>query len=179
MISVIKRVCNTITTSAVVLTVILAVLLVGLRLVGLQPFVVLSGSMEPKYPVGSMIYVAAVDPEQLRTGDPVTFYLNDKTVATHRIIEVCDTQALAFRTKGDANQTPDGDPIAADRIIGKPVFCIPYLGYVSNYIQQPPGRYVTLGVGLLVILLAFAPDLFQAFDDRNRKEHNEDQEENL
>ena len=60
-----------------VLAVILAVALVGVRLVGLQVFTVLSGSMEPTYHVGSLIYVKDVDYKELEAGDVITFMLDE------------------------------------------------------------------------------------------------------
>lgn len=82
----------------------LAVALVGVRLVGLNTYVVLSGSMEPTYHTGSLLYVKSVDPQDLRVGDPITFMLNEDTVATHRIIEILpdeeDSSVLRFRTQG-------------------------------------------------------------------------------
>ena len=52
-----KKLWNMITTVLVALVVILAILLVGVRVIGLTPYVVLSGSMEPTYHTGSLIYV--------------------------------------------------------------------------------------------------------------------------
>ena len=94
----------------VALVVLLAVLLVGTRVIGLTPYTVLSGSMEPTYHVGSIIYVKNVAPEDLKLNDPVTFRLSDSIIATHRIIEIHGegTSELSFRTKGDANEVADG-----------------------------------------------------------------------
>ena len=156
-----KRVWNVVTTVFVVLVVAIAVLLVGVRLFGIKPYTVLSGSMEPKYPVGSMIYVVEVDPLTLKEGDPVTFMLNETTVATHRIIEVIpdeeDPTVVRFRTKGDNNDIPDGDPLHSKNVIGKPLFAIPLLGYVANYVQNPPGRYVALGVCVIMLIACMIP----------------------
>ena len=52
----VQRVWNAATTVLVVLVVILALLLVGVRLVGFRPMCVLSGSMEPGIPVGAIVY---------------------------------------------------------------------------------------------------------------------------
>lgn len=57
----VKKIWNTVTSVLVAVVVILALLLVGARVVGLQVFTVLSGSMEPTYHVGSLIYVKKVD----------------------------------------------------------------------------------------------------------------------
>ena len=45
-------------------------------------------------------------------------------------------------------------------MIGVPQFSIPYLGYVSDFIQHPPGMYITIAAGAVLIILVFLPDLF-------------------
>lgn len=166
-----KKVWNTITTILVTLVVILAVLLVGARLVGLQVFSVLSGSMEPTYHTGSLIYVKTVDPFTIEEGTPITFMMDEKTVATHRVVGIVpdedDPSTIRFRTKGDANSTEDGTLVHYKNVIGTPVFTIPYLGYVANYIQNPPGTYISMAAGAVLLMLVFIPDLFD--DDNGKK----------
>ena len=168
----IKKIWNIITNIIVVLTVILAVALVGVRLVGLQVFTVLSGSMEPTYHVGSLIYVKDVDYKELEAGDVITFMLDEDTVATHRITEVVpdeeEPDTLRYRTKGDANDAEDGKLVHYKNVIGSPVFTIPYLGYFADYIQNPPGTYVAISVGAVLLLLVFLPDLFSS-DDKDKE----------
>ena len=169
----IRKVWNIVTSIIVALAVILAVALVGVRLVGLQVFTVLSGSMEPTYHTGALIYVKDVDYTTLEVGDPITFLLNEDTIATHRIVEVVPDEekpdVLRFRTQGDANAAPDGSLVHYKNIIGKPVFTIPYLGYVANYIQNPPGTYVAISAGAVLLLLVFLPDLLGGGDDKKNK----------
>lgn len=158
-----KKVYNIITSVLLVVVIIFAFLLVGVRLFGLTPYTVLSGSMEPTYHVGSLIYVKSVDPNSLTDGDPVTYHTEKGTVVTHRIIEVIPAtpeSEVSFRTKGDANDTPDGgDPLPASRVLGKPVFSIPYLGYVANYIQSPSGIFLAIGMCLLLMVGMFVPEI--------------------
>ena len=167
----IKRIWNWISSILVAAVVLLAVALVGVRIVGLQPYVVLSGSMEPTYSVGSLIYVKSTDYKQLKVGDPITFLVSEDTVATHRIIEVLpdedDPNTIRYFTQGDANDAPDGSSVHYKNIIGKPVFSIPYLGYVSNYIQTPPGKYVAISGCALLMLLVFLPDVFVQDEKKN------------
>ena len=161
---IIKKVWNAITTVLVILIVILAILLVGVRLAGFRVFTVLSGSMEPTYHVGSLIYVKDVDYRQLEAGDVITFMLDENTVATHRIIQVVpdedEPEVLRFATQGDANDAPDGTLVHYKNVIGTPVFTIPQLGYVANYIQNPPGTYIAISGAAILLLLMFLPDLF-------------------
>lgn len=173
-----KKAWNTVSTIIVVLVVIFAVVLIGVRLVGIQPYTVLSSSMEPKYPTGSLIYVKKVDYKTLKVGDNITFMLNEDTVATHQIIEIVpdakDENILKFRTQGIANETPDGGAVHCNNVIGKPVFMIPYLGYVANYIQNPPGLYVTIAAVAILLILFFFPDILRVASDDTKKKKNED-----
>lgn len=168
----IKKIWNGFTTVIVAVVVILAILMVGARVVGLRVFTVLSGSMEPTYHVGALIYVKSVDYTELEAGDVITFMLDENTVATHRITEVVpdedDPDVLRFRTKGDANDSEDASLVHYKNVIGTPVFTIPCLGYVANYIQNPPGTYIAIAVGAILLLLVFLPDLFS--DEASRKE---------
>lgn len=169
-----KKVWNAITTVLVILIVILAVLLVGVRLAGFQVFTVLSGSMEPTYHVGSLIYVKDVDYRQLEAGDVITFMLDENTVATHRIIQVVpdedEPEVLRYATQGDANDAPDGTLVHYKNVIGTPVFTIPQLGYVANYIQNPPGTYIAISGAAILLLLMFLPDLFSEDEPKKTAE---------
>ena len=155
----------------VVAVVLLAIALVGVRLFGLQVYTVLSGSMEPAYHVGALLYDKKVDPAQLRPGDVITFMLDEETIVTHRIVEVVpdeeDPSVIRFRTKGDANAAADGSLVHYKNVLGTPVFTIPTLGYFANFVQQPPGLYVAIAFGAVLVLLAFLPDLLG--DDKKKK----------
>ena len=161
-----KRVWNIVSGILIAIMVVLVVMLVGVRLIGYQPYCVLSGSMEPTYRTGSLIYVKKADPQDIKVGDPITFVLDENlTVATHRVIEI-DEADRHFYTKGDANEYPDASPVHFNNLIGRPAFTIPYMGYVANYIQNPPGRYIAIAAAAVILLLIFIPDLF---DDSKKK----------
>ena len=155
----VKKIWNIATTVIVVLVVIFAVLLVGVRLLGVQVYSVISGSMEPEYPVGSLIYVKEVDPSEVEVGDVITYVLPNNTPSTHRVIRI-DKENQCFYTKGDANESEDGSPVHYKNLIGTPVFKIPYLGYAAYYIQHPPGMYIAMAAGAVLLILVFLPDLF-------------------
>ena len=166
-----KKLLQIISTILVALVVLLAVALVGVRLAGIRTFTVLSGSMEPTYHVGSLIYVKKVDSTTIRPGQVITFMLDENTVATHRVVEVPDEDdpsTLRFRTKGDANDAEDGSLVHYKNVIGTPVFTIPKLGYVANYIQHPPGLYVAISAGAVLLLLTFLPDLLSGGSDKEQ-----------
>lgn len=156
-----RKIWDVFTTLVVVLVVVLAILLVGVRAAGLQVYTVLTGSMQPDYPVGALVYVRPTDPADLQVRDVITFMANETTVVTHRIVEIVpeptDPDTLWFRVQGDANATPDTEPVHCRNVIGKVVFAIPLLGYVSTYIQQPPGMYVAMGGAAVLLIVAFWP----------------------
>nr|MBR4281086.1 signal peptidase I [Clostridia bacterium] len=196
-----SKLWNLITTLLVVVMVFLAAALVGVRLVGLTPYAVLSGSMEPTYHVGSLIYVKAVDHTTVEVGDPITFIVNDDLLlATHRVVDkkiitereeavldeagqpVLDengdpvTQIVQleepvyyFQTKGDANEDVDGSAVHYKNIVGKPVFSIPLLGYLSSFLQTRKGMIMGISVALVLIILTFLPNLLNWVDDEPKK----------
>ena len=154
-----KKIWNIVSTALVVLMVLCAVFLMGSRVMGYQCFTVISGSMEPKYSVGDLIYVKKVDANTIQVGDDITFILNeDLVVATHRVVRI-DAENQRFYTKGDANEIEDQSPVHFNNVIGVPKFAIPKLGYVSDFVQNPPGMYITIGVGIILILAVFLPDM--------------------
>ena len=168
-----KKIWDTATTVLVVLVVIFAIFLMGSRLVGLQVFNVISGSMEPTYSVGDLLYVKTVDPDSVKVGDPITFVLNeDLVVATHRVVDI-DSENRRFTTKGDANESEDANPVHFNNLIGVPVFSIPLLGYVSAYIQNPPGMYIAIGLGVALLAAVFLPDLLTKKEKKEAQESDQ------
>ena len=184
-----RRLWNLVGSVLVGLIVLLAIALAGVRALGLTPYAVLSGSMEPTYPVGSLIYVKKVDPSEVQVGDAITFVVNDDLlVATHRVVDVevrttrcqavldengaavtdaagnplfeeipLDEPAYYYTTKGDANNAADGAQVYDKNLLGKPVFAIPYLGYLSSWIQTGRGRTISFCIAVALLALTFLP----------------------
>ena len=162
----IKKIWDVTSSVLVGVVVIFAVLLIGVRLFGIQVYSVISGSMEPEYPVGALIYVKEVKPSEVEVGDVITFVLSNETPATHRVIAI-DKEAQLFYTQGDANYQIDEEtgekvymedpPVHFNNLIGKPVFKIPVLGYIAYYIQHPPGMYIAIAAGAILLILVFLP----------------------
>ena len=167
-----SKIWSVVSTVLVGAVVVLAVLLLGGRLLGWQVFTVVSGSMEPVYHVGDLLYVRPTDPADLQPGDVITFVMNEQlVVGTHRIVEVEDTgERLYFYTKGDANAAMDAAPVAQENVLGTPVFSIPLLGSVAAGVQQPPGSYVAVAVGAVLLALVLVPDLPGS---KKRREHQQ------
>ncbi len=164
-----KKILNTVTTILVVIVVLATILLVGVRIFGIQPYAVLSGSMEPTYHTGSLIYVKEVPASEIEVGDPITFVMDENlTVATHRVVEI-DAENQHFITKGDANEFKDAAPVHFNNLIGTPVFTVSKLGYITHYIQNPPGKYFAIAIAAIILLLAFLPGLFDEDEEKSGK----------
>lgn len=196
-----RKVWNAVTTLLVILVVVLAIALVGVRFVGLTPYAVLSGSMEPTYHVGSLIYVKKIAPEEVEVGMPITFVVNeDLLLATHRVVDIeaittreetmldeagqpmldeegneikqtveLDEPIYYYQTKGDANDAVDGSPVYYKNLVGTPMFSLPYLGYLSSWLQSPKGTIMGISIALAVMLLTFIPDLIKGLDEEPKK----------
>lgn len=168
----VKKVWQILSIVLVCLTVALAILLVGSRVIGFTPYTVLSGSMEPFYHVGSLIYVKDIDANTLKVGDPITYRMGGNVV-THRINEVYEdekTGGIYYQTKGDANNMPDGPILYPENVIGKPVFTIPLLGYVSNFVQNPPGTFIVIGACALYIFISTLFEMIFGEDNTKTQE---------
>lgn len=157
-----QRRWGVISTVIVAIVLIFALVMVGFKLFGYQIYTVMSGSMEPKFHVGSLLYVKPVDTNTLQKDDIITFMADEDTVVTHRIDEVIHENAdgetiTKFRTKGDANNVADAKLVHYKNVLGVPAFSIPLLGYLAFYIQRPPGIYIALVVGTLLIASVFLP----------------------
>ena len=165
-----KKIWNVASTTLVVIVVLCAVFLMGSRLLGYECYNVISPSMEPKYCVGDLIYVKKVDPTTIKAQDVITFIVNeDLVVGTHRVVRV-DAENQRFYTKGDANDVEDAEPVHFNNVIGVPQFSIPKLGYVSDFVQNPPGMYITIGIGIVLIIAVFLPDIIV----KKKEEENEE-----
>ena len=141
---------------------VIAVVLVGLRLAGFRTFTVMSGSMTPEYPVGALLYVKPVDYKSLKVGDVISYIANDdNTVVTHRIADIeidsSDSNVWRFKTKGDANTSADARLVHYKNVLGTPIVSIPHIGFLAHNIQQPPGIYIALVVGTLLLAWTFLP----------------------
>lgn len=163
-----KKAYQIFTSILLVILILAAAVLFLPKFVGMTPLAVLSGSMEPTYHVGSLIYVKDADPEEVQVGEPITFKISDDTMVTHRVVAI-DTDARTFQTKGDANDNVDGGAVAYENLVGKPVFTIPYMGYLAVYANTTTGMIITVTIILVILILTFLPDFLMKGDDEEEK----------
>jgi signal peptidase I len=126
-----------------------------------SPLIVLGGSMEPTYHIGSILFVRRADPESIRVGDIITFTspgtdpARGKTLTTHRVTSVGHASGqLVFHTKGDANNSADVWTVPASTVVGRGTFAVPYVGYASSFARSRVGFVLLVIVpGLILILM--------------------------
>lgn len=132
------------------------------RLMGATPFTVLTGSMRPSLPPGTLVVIDPTPADELRVGDVITYQLESgrPQVVTHRIVKVGTNLAgeRSFTTKGDDNDVADAEPVRPVQIRGKLLYSVPKLGYVSNLISGSHRQVAMYGV--VTGLLGYAAFMF-------------------
>lgn len=115
---------------------------------GIKPFIVLSGSMDPTIAGGDLVVTRVTDVADLEVGDIIS-YKEGTAVITHRIVELTEVDGEpAFITQGDANNTPDVNPVVVSQVEGMYVFRIAGMGRCALFLQTPIGMLVFVGIPL-------------------------------
>ena len=119
---------------------------------GYQIRIVESGSMAPTIPMGSALVLRAADAYEV--GDIVTFQrIDDEEVTTHRIIEEeIVSGEVIYTMQGDANNVADQRTVKEREIVGKVRAHIPFLGFVLDFVRQPLGFILIIGLPALWIV---------------------------
>lgn len=170
----INKIWNAVTTIILVILMLIAAVIFVPKFFGLEPLIVLSGSMEPTYPTGSLLYVKSIKQEDVKEEVPITFYLEDGTLATHRVIEV--TAEGTFRTQGDANDVADGGAVEYKNILGTPVAHVPKLGYLADKLSSTTGKIIYGSIVISIIILMLMGDyLFAPVKKKEEVEEKTDE----
>ncbi|MDR0862358.1 MAG: signal peptidase I [Oscillospiraceae bacterium] len=145
----ISTVCNVLGTLILVVIIFAAGGILLLQVMGNKPMGILSGSMEPAYHVGGLVFInSRVEPEQVAPGDVIAYYISEETVVTHRVVEVHAAER-EFTTKGDNNESGDLAPVPFDAMIGRAWLHIPRAGTLLMNMKTPKG----VGVGIITIAI--------------------------
>lgn len=123
------------------------------KIAGGRPYTVLTGSMRPHYPPGTLIVVKPKPADLIEVGEVITYQVRSgqADVITHRVVEITHAPngELRFITRGDANGRDD-DPVRPVQVRGVLWYSIPYLGFANSWFTGPK-RTITVFVlaGLL------------------------------
>lgn len=148
-----KNIANFLT--VIVLFLGLCMVLLSNHIGGWRAFIVLSPSMEPAIPTGSLVITQLISPKSLKVGDVITFIRPDKTreFITHRIAQISQNGDVAIiTTKGDNNKAPDNWILAGGGVVGKLQYSIPYLGYLLSLTKTKVGIVIFILIPSFIIL---------------------------
>jgi signal peptidase len=163
--------------AALVVALVLAALMVLPSLFGYLRYVIVSGSMEPTIPTGSVVYDEVVPVADLKVGDIITFVPPPEYAitdhVTHRIVEIsvaAEGSSAAgervFQTQGDANEhrdawqmVLDGDEQARVR------HHLPYVGYVYMFLSNRWVQLLLIGLPALAIMVLLGIALWRLSGD--------------
>lgn len=127
--------------------------------------VVLSGSMEPAIRTGSLCFVnQSTEIEEIEKGDAIAFKRIDGSLVVHRVSRLEDGKIF---TKGDANDMEDISPVQKEMYFGKAIFSIPYLGYVTVFLQK---GWVRVAAGVIVVVF-FLLETLPMFSRKENKRY--------
>lgn len=157
-----RKIINTFENIVIAVIALLLIAFIALKAAGFQFFVVMSGSMEPVLPVGSVVLVEPTPYNEIQVGDDISFVVGEeKVTVTHRVVEK-DESANTLTTKGVANNVSD-DPIPASAVIGKVIFDIPFIGRLLYFLSSLQGKIVAgIVVVAWVIITMFIKQLEKA-----------------
>lgn len=149
--------CSGFGLALLLLVILLCIPLTVPRLFGYQLYAIVSGSMEPAIPIGSVVYARQTSPQEIAMGEVIVFYggHDSTTVITHRAVEN-HQEEQELLTKGDANAQNDVLPIAYGNVIGRVELSIPLLGYLLPLMANMSGKIYlagVLGAGVLFRIL--------------------------
>ncbi|MFE4950601.1 signal peptidase I [Leifsonia sp. NPDC056665] len=134
-----------------------AVVIVIPRAAGATPVTVLTSSMEPSLPPGTLVVVKPKAVHDIHVGDVMTYQIRsgDPAVISHRVIAITTstTNGMTFTTKGDNNAEAD-PPVVPAQVRGVVWYSVPLIGYVNSALDQSQRSWVLPAVGVLLILYA-------------------------
>lgn len=126
-----------------------------------KSFLVTSGSMRPRIPEGSVVIVKRGN-NNLHVGDAITFIKpdNPQQNVTHRITAIESVNHRPqYRTKGDANNTPDAWLVRREAIWGKAIITIPLLGFLIDFSGTKLGSVMVYVIPTILIIFSEIRDI--------------------
>ncbi len=149
---VVRRTGDLALSAAALVGLLCVVVLLAGNLLGVRPVIVLSGSMSPAIPAGSLAVARQVTADDLKVGDVVTVPAGDRQV-THRVVTVTHHGGSAtLRLRGDANERADEETTvvrSAPRVVGS----VPGAGRVIAWFSRAPGVFVLGGYAALLLTI--------------------------
>ncbi len=138
------------------ITLVLGITFIILYIVGIEPFVVISGSMEPKIQTGSLCFINKhAKYNNIKVNDVIAYTAPTGDKVTHRVVNITKE---GIETQGDRNSVSDGISTTESNFIGKNIFSIPKLGYGVKLIQTSSGKIIVVTLAIVILLSGFLMD---------------------
>ena len=154
----VAAVCSTLGTALLIVLILICLPLTVPRTFGYRIYAVITGSMEPAIPTGSLVYIKGISPEDVEEEDIIAFYssMDSASIITHRV--VANSKIMGeFITKGDANETKDMNPVPYDDYIGKVTLTVPGVGSITQAFAGTASKLAAISIiGLAMVLLIIA-----------------------
>lgn len=149
-------------TGILALVVLLTAFIVLAPKFGLQMHSVMSGSMEPTMKAGGMVVCKSTPIDQIKVGDIIGFSTDGSKEITHRVMDIWEKDGqLWFQTKGDANDSPDADPVSPNSpAVERVVFHIPYVGFFAVFMRGRLAFLLFICIPALILLFLLTRDLW-------------------
>ena len=154
----VSAMCSALGTAILILLIVTCIPFTVPKLLGYRAYTVISGSMEPEIPTGSLVYIKDTEPHEIQVKDVIAYYggRDINAIITHRVMEN-STAKRQFITKGDANRTQDMNPVSYSNVIGRVELTIPKLGVIAKVLTSFAGKVACvcmIGAALLLHWLA-------------------------
>lgn len=150
--------CSALGTAVLIILIVMCIPFTVPKMMGFQAYTVISGSMEPAIPIGSLVYVDSVEPRDVEDQDVIAFYggSDSNAIITHRVVENRVVMG-EFITKGDANDEADMNPVKYSDYIGTVEKSIPKIGVFAQFLSGTEGKLsAACMIGVAVILHVIA-----------------------
>ena len=130
------------------------------RVMGMQSYAIISGSMEPAYPTGSLVYAEPAEGAALQAGDVAAFW-RDQDVIVHRVRE---------NVSAEGELVTKGDPVPYQNVLGRVVFSVPYVGYFLIALGSTPGKLLLGWIVLMGVAFCVVGSVLSSLADRHQNE---------
>ncbi len=153
-------------------TAVLVLVVAGLVFIYFSPGydlrLVRSESMRPAVNMGDLLITGPVNGPingEVKPGMIVT-YQHSKELITHRVQSIDGTTLV---TKGDAVEDPDSWPVTLSDVKGIYLFKIPYVGYVTSFVQTKFGWFLAIIIPAALLVVWLVKDILKAaFSDAEK-----------
>ena len=154
----VAAICSALGTLLLIIIVVACLPLTVPKVFGYEMYTVISGSMEPSIPTGSLVYFKDMEPQDVADGDVIAFYggHDSNAIITHRVVKNRVVMG-EFVTKGDANEKEDMNPIPYMNFLGRVELSIPVVGELAQMLTSMEGKIAAgtlIGVAVILQLLA-------------------------